>query len=116
MAIKLNSAIAASIAAGLFAAACGGSTPPAETVDTTAAPVAAPEVVAPSDAPAPAADVPAPAADAAAPAAEPAADAKECCKGKNECKGKGACKTDKNACKGKNDCKGHGGCKANCPK
>src|SRR5689334_20102638 len=34
-----------------------------------------------------------------------------CCKGMNECKGKGMCKTDDNACRGKNDCKGKGGCK-----
>jgi hypothetical protein len=34
------------------------------------------------------------------------------CKGKNDCKGKGGCKTDKHDCKGKNDCKGQGGCKA----
>ena len=32
------------------------------------------------------------------------------CKGMNECKGKGGCKTDKNACAGKNECKGKGGC------
>ena len=34
------------------------------------------------------------------------------CKGHNECKGKGACKTDKNACAGMNECKGKGGCAA----
>ena len=34
------------------------------------------------------------------------------CKGHNECKGKGGCKTDKNACAGKNECKGKGGCAA----
>ena len=50
----------------------------------------------------------APAGDAtAAPAA-----AKECCKNKNECKGKGGCKTDTNDCAGKNECKGKGGCKS----
>jgi hypothetical protein len=32
------------------------------------------------------------------------------CKGMNECKGQGGCKTDKHACKGMNDCKGQGGC------
>ena len=39
----------------------------------------------------------------------PAAD-KHACKGLNDCKGKGGCKTDKNACKGQNECKGQGGC------
>jgi hypothetical protein len=34
------------------------------------------------------------------------------CKGHNECKGKGGCKSDKNACAGKNECKGKGGCAA----
>jgi hypothetical protein len=38
------------------------------------------------------------------------------CAGKNECKGKGGCKTDKNACKGMNTCKGRGGCRTgDCP-
>jgi hypothetical protein len=32
------------------------------------------------------------------------------CKGKNDCKGKGGCKSSDNGCKGKNDCKGKGGC------
>ena len=32
------------------------------------------------------------------------------CKGHNDCKGKGSCKTDAHACAGKNDCKGKGGC------
>ncbi len=36
---------------------------------------------------------------------------KDCCKGRNDCKGMGNCKTDRNDCKGKNDCKGLGGCK-----
>ena len=38
------------------------------------------------------------------------ADDKHSCKGQNECKGKGGCKTDDNGCKGKNSCKGKGGC------
>ena len=37
--------------------------------------------------------------------------ATQTCKGKNDCKGMGNCKTDKHACNGKNDCKGQGGCK-----
>lgn len=38
--------------------------------------------------------------------------AKHGCKGQNECKGRGGCKTDKHACKGQNECKGQGGCMA----
>ncbi len=42
----------------------------------------------------------------------PVADkTKHACKGQNECKGLGGCKTDKNECKGQNACKGQGGCK-----
>jgi hypothetical protein len=48
------------------------------------------------------------AADSGAPTTAPAD--KHICKGHNECKGKGGCKTDKNACAGKNECKGKGGC------
>ena len=36
--------------------------------------------------------------------------AKHSCKGKNDCKGQGGCKTANNDCKTKNDCKGQGGC------
>ena len=32
------------------------------------------------------------------------------CKGLNECKGQGGCKTGDNGCAGKNSCKGKGGC------
>lgn len=39
------------------------------------------------------------------------ATTKASCKGQNDCKGKGGCKTDKHECKGHNDCKGQGGCK-----
>jgi hypothetical protein len=35
---------------------------------------------------------------------------KHSCKGKNDCKGTGGCKTGDNGCKGKNSCKGKGGC------
>jgi hypothetical protein len=44
------------------------------------------------------------------------ADGKEanCCKGKNECKGLGGCKNERNGCRGMNDCKGRGGCKVRC--
>ena len=53
----------------------------------------------------------APSATEAAPAGAPAAaPAKHGCKGQNDCKGHGGCKTDTHACKGQNDCKGQGGC------
>lgn len=32
------------------------------------------------------------------------------CKGHNECKGQGGCKSGDNGCAGKNSCKGKGGC------
>jgi len=35
---------------------------------------------------------------------------KHSCKGKNDCKGQGGCKTSDQGCKGKNSCKGKGGC------
>jgi hypothetical protein len=39
------------------------------------------------------------------------APAKHACKGQNECRSQGACKTDKHACKGQNECRSQGGCK-----
>jgi len=36
--------------------------------------------------------------------------AKHVCKGHNECKGQGGCKSGDNGCAGKNSCKGKGGC------
>jgi hypothetical protein len=44
-------------------------------------------------------------------AAEEKAKTGHACKGKNECKGQGGCKTGDAGCKGKNSCKGKGGCK-----
>jgi len=35
---------------------------------------------------------------------------KHACKGMNECKGQGGCKTADHACKAMNSCKGQGGC------
>ena len=35
---------------------------------------------------------------------------KHSCKGNNDCKGQGGCKSSDNGCKGKNSCKGKGGC------
>jgi hypothetical protein len=37
--------------------------------------------------------------------------AKHACKGQNECRSQGGCKTDTHACKGQNDCRSQGGCK-----
>jgi hypothetical protein len=39
-----------------------------------------------------------------------AGSAKHSCKGNNDCKGQGGCKSSDNGCKGKNSCKGKGGC------
>jgi len=94
MGIELGKALALTAASGLVAglAACGGQHEPAK------------------DPSAGAAEKP-PSEPAAAAAEAPAGD-KECCKGNNDCKGKGNCKTDKNDCAGNNECKGQGGCKA----
>jgi hypothetical protein len=56
----------------------------------------------------PKADPNTPASTSAAPPTD-----KNCCKGRNECKGKSGCKTENNACAGLNDCKGRG---TSCPK
>ena len=83
----------------LGATACGGSMPSAPGVTD-------PSAAMPSTPSAPSAAMPAtPGATSATPAA------KHACKGKNDCKGQGGCKTDKNSCKGQNACKGQGGCK-----
>ncbi len=52
------------------------------------------------------------AAEQAAAQAAGTAAPRACCKGMNECRGKGNCKTAQNQCKGKNDCRALGGCKA----
>ena len=120
-----RSALVASALAGLLSgtlAACGGaetpvqSTAPAAPAEATQAAPAAPAEAAPAEA--------APAADAGATANQDAATGTVAptdgsqpvkvvphgCKGKNECKGQGGCKTGDNGCKGKNSCKGKGGC------
>jgi hypothetical protein len=105
MAFNLSKTITSAVSTGLMlgAVACGGSQQPAE----------APEAAAPAAEPG--------ADSAAMPAAEgeptaAAAEAKACCKGLNECKAKGGCKTDANACHAQNECKGKGGCNGHCPK
>ncbi len=108
MKIQFAKSIAAAAAAGLMGVACGGSTPEPEMPDDAAAEEGAmPEEG--GDAMAEEGD------DAMAEEGGDAAEAKECCKGMNECKGKGGCKTDANECKGMNECKGKGGCNGHCP-
>lgn len=93
MGIDIGKSLALTAASGLVAglAACGGHQEPAKDFSTAAGEP--------------------PAAEPAAHAEAPVGD-KECCKGKNDCKAKGNCKTDKNDCAGQNECKGKGGCKA----
>jgi hypothetical protein len=95
------------------AAACGSqSTPPATPEGAEAPPVAAAGGEAP------------PATEAASDAGTPTTDdrtpvptnathpAKHACKGLNDCKGRGGCKTELNSCRGQNECKGRGGCRS----
>lgn len=109
MKLDFAKTVAALAVAGLTAA-CGGSTPPAESPE---APVESAEA---------AEGAPTGEAEAAqsAPEAEgesATAEGKECCKGMNDCKGKGGCAVEgKNDCKGQNECKGQGGCNGHCPK
>jgi len=86
---SIAQATSAGLMVGALTAACGGTTPPAES------PGASPATPEPEAA---------------------AAGAKECCKGKNECKAQGGCKTATNACAGQNECKLKGGCNGHCPK
>lgn len=81
--MNFNQTLLAAAVTGIMAGvtACGSSTPPAASPDSTAM------------------------------AAGDSAGAKHDCKGKNNCKGQGGCKTDAHSCKGMNDCKGQGGCK-----
>jgi len=94
MSSNISKSIAQAASAGLMlgamTAACGGTAPP-PTAPTASA---EPEAVLPGA----------------------GAGAKECCKGKNECKGQGGCKTATNECAGLNECKLKGGCNGHCPK
>jgi hypothetical protein len=83
---SIAQAASAGLMVGAMTAACGGTTPAPEAPTATAVPETA------------------------------AAGAKECCKGKNECKGQGGCKTATNECAGQNECKLKGGCNGHCPK
>jgi hypothetical protein len=112
-ALRAQNLVAAAAAAGLLAGLGCASSPP---VDKTDASSPADddgqtlEVAIPPARSAPPSDL------TAAPRSDPPPMAtahreKSCCKGLNECKGKGNCKTDHNDCKGLNECKGKGGCK-----
>jgi hypothetical protein len=92
--MNVSNSLLAAAASGILlgAVACGGSK----------AEPATPEAAASTTEPA--------TPTAAAPTPEGEHD-KAHCKGQNECKGKGGCKTDSHGCKGQNDCKGQGGCK-----
>ena len=104
--------LAVAAAAGLIAGIACASSPPVDKTD--AAPAEAGketlEVALPPVASAPPSDLTAVTRDEPPPAATARRD-KNCCKGMNECKGKGMCKTDNNDCKGLNECKARGGCK-----
>ena len=96
-----NSLLAAAVSGILAgAAACGGQTPEpaAPAAEAPAAPVAD-------------ATTPAPADDRIPADNDSGTASKHACKGLNDCKGRGGCKTDLNTCRGKNECKGRGGCK-----
>lgn len=113
MKFQFEKSIAAAVATGLMVA-CGGSTPEAESPDPAAAADESSRAV--EEAPDDTMDELSEESDEAEPAeAADAAEAKDCCKGINECKGKGGCKTAANECKGMNECKGKGGCNGHCP-
>jgi hypothetical protein len=115
MAFKFSKTLSSAAATGLVLGAmtaCGGSAPPSESADDAALAAEAPAEAA-ADAPA-SPDAEAPAGDGAA--GPVAAPEKACCKGQNECKAKGGCKTADNGCKSQNACKGKGGCNMHCPK
>ena len=97
-----NSLLAAAVTGILAgAAACGG--------QPNAAP-AAPDAEAPA-APVADATTPEPVNDRIPADNDSSTPSKHACKGLNDCKGRGGCKTDLNTCRGKNECKGRGGCK-----
>jgi hypothetical protein len=102
--MNLTQTLMTAAVTGMLAGACGGQSSPAP-----AAPAggeAAPAPVASSDA------APAPTADDRTPVPNSSSQpSKHACKGLNDCKGRGGCKTEVNTCKGQNQCKGRGGCK-----
>jgi hypothetical protein len=98
---RTNSFMAAAVTGILAgAAACGGQASPAPAAPATeAAPVADATPTEPVNDRIPADN------DSGQPS-------KHACKGLNDCKGRGGCKTELNSCRGKNECKGRGGCKS----
>ena len=105
--------LAAAAAAGLLAGIGCASSPPVDKTDAsepTQGTGQTLEVALPPAGSAPPSDLTA-VTRADPPPAATAHKERACCKGTNECKGKGNCKTDNNDCKGLNECKGKGGCK-----
>jgi hypothetical protein len=104
--MKTTNTLMAAAVAGILAGACGGeATPPPATPAAEAPAAEAPAAAPPADASASVNDrIPAD-NDSSTPS-------KHACKGLNDCKGRGGCKTDLNTCRGKNECKGRGGCKS----
>lgn len=98
MNIRFANQVAAAAAIGLLASACGESTPEPTTPTSAGG-----------------GDTTGDAAEATEAAGSEGGEQAACCKGMNECKGKGGCKTDVNECAGKNECKGKGGCNMHCP-
>lgn len=101
MDITTKKSILAAATTGLMLgalSACGGSAPEAESPEASAE--------SPMEMP----------ATTEEPQAIAVEGGKACCKGLNECKGKGSCKTAMNECSGRNECKGKGGCSGHCPK
>jgi len=105
----MESDLARAAAVGLVLGACAGPGQAAPSGPTTiVVPTAAASEAPPSE--------PLPVAAATAEPAEELPQDRSCCRGMNDCKGKGGCRTALNACAGKNECKGMGGCNAHCPR
>ncbi len=98
-----NSLMAAAVTGILSGAmACGGQASPTP---------AAPDAEAAPAAPVADATSPEPVNDRIPADNDSSTPSKHACRGLNDCKGRGGCKTDLNTCRGKNECKGRGGCK-----
>ena len=103
--MDLTQTLVAAAVTGILAGACGGQTSPAPAAPPAgeAAPVAAASTEA---APAATSD------DRQLVPNSSSQPSKHACKGLNDCKGRGGCKTELNSCRGQNECKGRGGCRS----
>jgi hypothetical protein len=112
--MKLTQTLTAAAVTGILAgaAACGSqATPPAAPAGGEAPPAAAAGEEAPP-ATAAVSDAGTPTTDDRTPVPTNATrPSKHACKGLNDCKGRGGCKTELNSCRGQNECKGRGGCR-----